>query len=143
MGAAQLSISIWFNENDGPNTNNGNNGLIRVRDMVNSSSASADRVAGMNWDSEKIDARINGGDSQIDSAPFSTGPGWHNATMTWDSTDDSGGAGTGIVKVYVDGVFSGSTSSVEAVPTIVSSGNWWIGSVDCCEPTRGWTGSAR
>ena len=140
-GATQLTISIWFNENDGPNDNNGNNGLIRVRDLKNSGNPTIDRVAGMNWESNTIDARINGGPSQTDSGEFADGPGWHNATMTWDANDDSGGAGTGIVKVYVDGVFSNSTSFTGSSKTIVDSGNWWIGGVDCCPTSRGWTGA--
>ena len=135
-GATQLSISIWFNRNDGPTTNDGNNGLFRARHLNGGS-----RVAGMNTEGSHIDARINGGNSQVDSADFSSDPGWHLAVMTWDSTDDSGGAGTGLTKIYIDGELSNSKSDSSMAAAITSSGEWWIGGVDCCGTTRGWTGA--
>lgn len=141
VGAQQLSISIWFNQNDGPNTNDGNNGLIRVRNLKLENTGTSNRTAGMNTESGHIDARINSGNGQVDGGSFTDDPGWHHALMVWDGTDDSGGAGTGLTTLYFDGEMANSVSHTAAADRITESGEWWIGGVDCCGTTRGWTGA--
>ncbi|MCO6044752.1 PEP-CTERM sorting domain-containing protein [Aeoliella sp. ICT_H6.2] len=140
-GATQLTVSIWFNQNDGPNSNNGNNGLTRVRNLRLDTTGTSDRTAGMNTESGHIDARINSGNGQVDGGSFSSDPGWHHALMVWDGTDDSGGEGTGITKLYFDGELANEVSHTAAAAMITASGEWWIGGVDCCGTTRGWTGA--
>lgn len=139
----QLSISIWFNQNDGPNDNDGNNGLIRGRSLRLDITNTSNRTAGMNTESGHIDARINSNanNSAVDGGTFSSDPGWHHALMVWDGTDDSGGADTGLTKLYFDGELVSSESHAELAATITASGEWWIGGVDCCGTTRGWTGA--
>lgn len=153
VGAQQLSISIWFNQNDpsGPNLNDGNSGLIRTRNLE--STKATGRTAGMNTegtnsgDDGHVDARMASGNGQADSSPeFSNDPGWHHALMVWDASDDSGGADTGLTKIYFDGVLAGSGSHDQLASTITASGEWWIGGVDCCgnsdgEFKRGFTGA--
>lgn len=138
----QLSISIWFNQNDGPNENDGNNGLIRVRNLM-LENTNGNRTAGMNTESGHIDARINSNanDCAVDGGSFTDDPGWHNALMVWDGTDDSGGADTGLTKLYLDGGLVSSESNTALADKITESGEWWIGGVDCCGTTRGWTGA--
>ena len=147
-GATQLTMSIWFNAIQGTtNLNDGNSGLFRSRTLQNTTHFN--RAAGMNIETANggtewhIDSRMASGPSQNDSAdfPMPFGPGWHNATMVWDSTDDSGGAGTGTTKVYVDGALSNTVSHTDLAKTVVDSGTWWIGGYLCCNgTTRGFTG---
>ncbi|TWT75689.1 hypothetical protein Pla123a_31990 [Posidoniimonas polymericola] len=141
VGSSELSISIWFNQNDGPNQNDGNNGLIRTRNLRLDQTGASNRTAGMNTESGHIDARISSGNGQVDGGSFTSDPGWHHALMTWDGTDDSGGAGTGLTKLYFDGELVNSVSHTGVDGMITESGEWWLGGVDCCGTTRGWTGA--
>lgn len=141
VGSSQLSISIWFNQNDGPNANNGNNGLIRTRSLMLDQTGTGNRTAGMNTESGHIDARISSGSGQVDGGSFTSDPGWHHALMTWDGADDSGGEGTGLTKLYFDGELVNQVSHTGVDGMITASGEWWLGGVDCCGTTRGWTGA--
>lgn len=148
-GAGGLTISIWFNQNLGANSNAVRTGLFNSRELdwtldgVSGTGGLWGVSLGSNGDEKGFDARINSSFVPATADPgtkilpattladgtlfdgFPTDNTWHHAAFTWDGQ-------TGRQRLYYNGQLLGEGINETNVGTIDGSVGWRIGDDPCC-----------